>query len=204
MAETGRSVAAPTLDDVPKGGAATGAGFRGEPGQGAMLLPRLRRMSEIAAPTNGNQLLEPTGEEARSKRLNPIKRKQMEVRVQELEEEIARVEAAIAHCETGLQNFVSAEESQRQSQELNEHKAQHVELIRNGRKFRRGCRIRSRVWGAILESAIRWSPSLKLTAASRSAGPRARHSFDRLRAGSRDSRQDAGATVQHRRSNLRW
>jgi ATP-binding cassette subfamily F protein 3 len=56
--------------------------------------------------------------EAKGKRLNPIKRQQMEDRLHEIEEEIARAEAAIALCETQLQSFVSAEETQRQTQEL--------------------------------------------------------------------------------------
>ncbi len=54
----------------------------------------------------------------------------MEDRVHELEEEISRVEAAIARCETELQNFVSAEQSQRQSQELDRNKAAHGALLR--------------------------------------------------------------------------
>ena len=61
--------------------------------------------------------------EPRSKRLNPIKRQQMEDRLHEIEEEIARAEAAIALCETELQSFVSAEETQRQTQELARHKS---------------------------------------------------------------------------------
>jgi ATP-binding cassette subfamily F protein 3 len=61
--------------------------------------------------------------------LNPIKRKQIEDRVHELEEEISRVEASIAHCETELQNFISADESQRQSQQLDQHKASHAALL---------------------------------------------------------------------------
>ncbi len=56
--------------------------------------------------------------EPKAKRLNPIKRQQMEDRLHEIEEEIARAEAAIALCETELQSFVSAEETQRQTQEL--------------------------------------------------------------------------------------
>jgi ATP-binding cassette subfamily F protein 3 len=56
--------------------------------------------------------------EPKGKRLNPIKRQQMEDRLHELEEEIARAEAAIALNETELQRFVSAEETQRQNQEL--------------------------------------------------------------------------------------
>jgi ATP-binding cassette, subfamily F, member 3 len=59
---------------------------------------------------------------SKDKRLNPIKRQQMEDRLHEMEEEIARAEAAIALCETGLQSFVNAEETQRQTQELAIHK----------------------------------------------------------------------------------
>jgi ATP-binding cassette, subfamily F, member 3 len=63
--------------------------------------------------------------------LNPIKRKQMEERVRELEAEIGRTESAIEQLETALQNFVSADESQRQSRELDQHKtASHAALIR--------------------------------------------------------------------------
>jgi len=58
------------------------------------------------------------GERAKGKRLNPIKRKQMQDRLHEVEEEITRVEAAIALYETQLQSFVSAAETQRQTQEL--------------------------------------------------------------------------------------
>ena len=79
--------------------------------------------ADSASPTNGGSASEP------KKRVNPIKRKQMEERVHELEEEIGRAEAAIAHLETALQNFVSADESQRQSQELDQHKASHAALI---------------------------------------------------------------------------
>ena len=68
--------------------------------------------------------------EAPKKRVNPIKRKQMEDRVHELEEAINRAETEIANLETALQDFVSAEESQRQSQELDQQKASHAALIK--------------------------------------------------------------------------
>jgi hypothetical protein len=55
--------------------------------------------------------------------MNPIKRQQMEDRLHEIEEEIARAEAAIALCETELQSFVSAEETHRQTQQLAQQKA---------------------------------------------------------------------------------
>ena len=52
-------------------------------------------------------------EPAKAKRLNPIKQKQMEDRCAFLEEEVPRVEAAIAHTEEQLGVFVSAAETQR-------------------------------------------------------------------------------------------
>ena len=62
--------------------------------------------------------------DSRQKRINPIKLKQMKERLQELEEEVARLEAAIAQAETALQNFVSAEETQRQTELLEGSKAE--------------------------------------------------------------------------------
>ncbi len=50
---------------------------------------------------------------AKSKRINPIKLKQMQDRAQELEDEITRLEEGIAECETALLTFVSAEETKR-------------------------------------------------------------------------------------------
>jgi ATP-binding cassette subfamily F protein 3 len=106
---------APTLDDVPGAKAP-----RNEPSSAAK--PR-------SVPANGNGASETAGPNEAKKRLNPIKRKQMEDRVHELEEEISRTETAIARLETAMQNFVSADESQRQSQELDQHKVSHAALI---------------------------------------------------------------------------
>jgi ATP-binding cassette subfamily F protein 3 len=61
--------------------------------------------------------------DAKSKRLNPIKRKQLEDRLQELEQNISRHETSIEECERALQRFVSAEETDRQARELSQHKA---------------------------------------------------------------------------------
>jgi len=109
---------APTLDDVP--GART-----------AKPEPAPAKHSTSDQPTNGNRSGEATiAADASKKRLNPIKRKQMEDRVRELEEEISRTESAIANLETALQNFVNADESQRQSQELDQHKSAHAALIK--------------------------------------------------------------------------
>ena len=49
----------------------------------------------------------------RPRRLNPIKQKQMEERCAFLEEEVPRIEAAIAHTEEQLGVYVSAAETQR-------------------------------------------------------------------------------------------
>jgi ATP-binding cassette subfamily F protein 3 len=73
-------------------------------------------------PTNGNQA-PAVQNDAKSKRLNPIKRKQMEDRLGEVEQEISALETAITGCETALQAFVSAEETQRVTQELASRKA---------------------------------------------------------------------------------
>ena len=67
--------------------------------------------------------------EPKGKRVNPIKRKQMEDRLHEIEVEIARAEAAIVLCETQLQNFVSAEETQQQTQELAQRKTDLQSLM---------------------------------------------------------------------------
>ena len=75
-----------------------------------------------AAPTNGNQPPVAEVAEPKAKRLNPMKRKQMEDRLHKLELEIAQAEATIAQCETQLQNFVSADETQRLGQELSQSK----------------------------------------------------------------------------------
>ena len=82
-----------------------------------------------AAPTNGDA---PAAEsvDAKGKRLNPIKRKQMEDRLAEIEEGIMRVEAAIASCETHLQSFVSVEETQLQTQELARRKVELQNLMK--------------------------------------------------------------------------
>jgi ATP-binding cassette, subfamily F, member 3 len=83
---------------------------------------------EPVAPTNGHQSPAEAAS-SKGKRLNPIKRKQIEERVRELEGKINRAETAIAEFETALQNYVSAEETQRQSRELEEQKTAHASFI---------------------------------------------------------------------------
>ena len=94
--------------------------YRWRKGGGAARLQEAVAAAPAAVqPVNGNGA---APAESKSKRLNPIKRKQMEDRVCELEHEITRMEAAIAECESALQTFVSADETQRLTQELEKHK----------------------------------------------------------------------------------
>ena len=82
-----------------------------------------------SAPSNGHQA---SAEmiPAKSKRMNPIKRKKMEDRIQELETEINRAETVIAQCEAAMLNFVSPDESQRQAQELEQQKTAQAALLK--------------------------------------------------------------------------
>jgi ATP-binding cassette, subfamily F, member 3 len=63
------------------------------------------------------------------KRLNPIKLRQMQDRQQELEEEVSRVEAEIAQCESGLQTFVSAQETARLTELLERRRSELEPLV---------------------------------------------------------------------------
>jgi ATP-binding cassette subfamily F protein 3 len=97
----------------------------------AVEIPNASAISSTSSPVPVNGDRSPAAEAADSKgkRLNPIKRQQMEDRLHEIEEEIARAEAAIAMCETKLQSFVSAEETQRKTQELAARKADLQSLM---------------------------------------------------------------------------
>ena len=64
------------------------------------------------------------------KRLNPIKMKQMQERCQQLEAEIAELEEGISHCERELQSFVSAGETQRQTDLLAQRQNDHARLMK--------------------------------------------------------------------------
>jgi ATP-binding cassette subfamily F protein 3 len=89
---------------------------------GAAELQRAVTAAANSPPMNGrngnSSAPAPPSEESPGKRLNPIKRKQMEDRVHALEAEISRLEDAIAEYEAALQTFVSAEETQRLAQQL--------------------------------------------------------------------------------------
>jgi len=81
-------------------------------------------------PANGNQASGDAAPAAKAKRMNPIKRKKMEDRIHELEAEINRAETVIAKYETAMQDFVSADESQRQSLELAQCKTAQAALLK--------------------------------------------------------------------------
>ncbi len=74
-----------------------------------------RPAAEQAASSNGDKP---------AKRLNPIKRKQMQDRAQELEGQISSLESTIAQCEASLQNFVSAEETTRLTHKLDQNRTE--------------------------------------------------------------------------------
>jgi ATP-binding cassette subfamily F protein 3 len=76
----------------------------------------------IPSATNAEISTETTNN--RPRRLNPIKLKQMEERCVFLEEEIPRIEAAIAHTEEQLGVYVSAAETQRLTTLAEELRAQ--------------------------------------------------------------------------------
>jgi ATP-binding cassette subfamily F protein 3 len=98
-------------------------------GGAAKLQADTAKTVEVPQPTNGNQpapVAEPA--DSKTKRLNPIKRQKLEEQLHEVEAEISRTEEAIAQYESELQNFVSPEETQRQTQELAKQKSvlQHL------------------------------------------------------------------------------
>ena len=82
-------------------------------------------------PENGTTIVIEGGFEAakeKPRRLNPIKQKQMEDRCAFLEEEVPRVEAALAHTEQQLGVYVSAAETQRLTELAEDLRAQLAAL----------------------------------------------------------------------------
>jgi ATP-binding cassette, subfamily F, member 3 len=116
----GGVAAVPTLDDVPMRDSA-----RRPSAQVGHATPA------SSQPSNGTPStpLAP-GDDPKSKRLNPIKRKQLEDRVRKIEEDIARVETAVSQCESALLTFVSPEETQRQHQELQSLRSELESLMK--------------------------------------------------------------------------
>src|SRR5258708_34595352 len=96
--------------------------WRKQGGAAALEVQTAKTAGLATAPTNGNQPAQAASSESKAKRMNPMKRKQMEDRLHAIEREIAETESAIAGCETQMQNFVSADETQRVGQELSQSK----------------------------------------------------------------------------------
>ena len=97
-------------------------------GGAAKLHEQVVASAQVSQPTNGNHVSTAVSD-SKSKRLNPIKRKQMQDRAQELEETISALEAAIVACESSLQTFVSVEESSRLTRALDHNRANLQERI---------------------------------------------------------------------------
>ena len=72
---------------------------------------------------------EPAAEEPRRKRINPIKLRQMRERCEEIEEEVARLEAAIAETERELAVFQGAERLQRVTAKLDAQRRELEKLL---------------------------------------------------------------------------
>ena len=92
-------------------------------GGAAKLQEQVQLSVQAPQPGNGSELAVAPPLESKSRRMNPIKRKQMEDRVKELEQQISCTEAAIADCETALQTFVSVEETARLTQQLEKERS---------------------------------------------------------------------------------
>ena len=90
---------------------------------------RTMLLTDASSPQNGNGSGSESKSSASRKRLNPLKRKEIEARCREVEEEIARFEAGIARCETSLQSFTSNDESLRLTQELTGYRAALAKLM---------------------------------------------------------------------------
>jgi ATP-binding cassette subfamily F protein 3 len=93
---------------------------------------KLQNQIEGAAPAiadNGSRA-GGSATESKSKRLNPLKRKQMEDRARELEDQISGLENTIAGLETSLQTFVSAEETSRLARQLEDNRIELHSRIR--------------------------------------------------------------------------
>jgi ATP-binding cassette, subfamily F, member 3 len=87
-----------------------GGALQVQNGTGAVDCETSATASQTPATTNDGSLQD---SETKQKRINPIKLRQMKERLDEVEEEITKLEAGIAECELGLQTFVNAQETAR-------------------------------------------------------------------------------------------
>jgi ATP-binding cassette subfamily F protein 3 len=87
---------------------------------------QVEQPAAVKEPPNGKAPPEPA---PKTRRINPIKLRQMKERCRELEEQIARVEAEIGECETSLQTFVSVAETARVTERLAQKRPELEELM---------------------------------------------------------------------------
>lgn len=88
-------------------------------------------VSETPKPTASAQaaVAEPASAEAaandgsKTRRINPIKLRQMQERLAQIEDEIAKLETGIAECESALTSFVSVDETKRQTDLLDRRRS---------------------------------------------------------------------------------
>jgi ATP-binding cassette subfamily F protein 3 len=94
--------------------------------------PALHSLSVPALQENGNKpgCAQPAVPEAKQRRINPIRLKQMDERIAEIEEQITKLDAGIAECEQALLSYVSAEETARQMQLMEQRRAEVDNLMR--------------------------------------------------------------------------
>ncbi len=101
--------------------------------QGEVAPATLAAPSKLTIETNGSA----SGEDGKpqKKRVNPMKLQQMKERYKEVEEEVARLEAAVAHHETLLLTFISAAETARLSVLLQDSRAELAALMAEWEKL---------------------------------------------------------------------
>jgi len=90
--------------------------------------PALLSVPDVAQPSLAVETAANGG--GKQKRINPLKLRKMQERCKEIEEEIAALETRIAAHEQSLLNFVSAEETARQTQSLEAHRAELASLMK--------------------------------------------------------------------------
>jgi ATP-binding cassette subfamily F protein 3 len=127
----GKQGSEPTLDDVP--GAKKASSNRDSRQSGSSRDGGRPVLSAAVADTLGSADTSGNGDGAdgssSKKRVNPIKLKQMQDRCTFVEEEIARLETTIADTETALQSFVSVDETQRLTSQLDAHRRELASLM---------------------------------------------------------------------------
>ncbi len=100
-------------------------------GGAAKLQAETAKSAGAQQPANGDQASASASPgEPKGKRLNPIKKQQLADRLNAVEEKIAGSEASIEALEIGLQNFVSVDETQRQTQALADSKTLLQKLMK--------------------------------------------------------------------------